>query len=76
MRSKMFGGLVVACVAAAIGAAPAVSSAQEQAPAVNRPAAEIGAMPGQPVVVWGDRGQPDEDGYGMFLVLTAGQEIG
>ena len=76
MRSKMFGGLVVACVAAAIGATAGMASAQEQAPAVNRSAEEINAMPGQPVVVWGDRSEPGEDGYGMFLVLAAGQEVG
>ena len=77
MRSKMFGKLVVAGVAAAIGAAGSEASAQEQAAgAVNLPADELGAAPGQPVVVWGDREQPGEDGYGMFLVLPAGVEVG
>ena len=73
MSNKMFGGLVVVLVAAAIGFAAGESSAQEQA--VNLPAEELNVMAGQPVVVWGDRSAPGEDGYGMFLVLTAGQEV-
>ena len=76
-RNKTFGGLVVVCVAAAIGMAASESSAQEQASAaVHLSPEDLNVMPGQPVVVWGDRSEPGEDGYGMFLVLTAGQEIG
>ena len=78
MRSRTFSRLVVVGVAAAIiGVAAGEASAQEQAAgAVNLPAEELGLAPGQPVVVWGDRAQPGEDGYGMFLVLPAGVEVG
>ena len=77
MDNKMFGGLVVVCVAAAIGVATGESSAQEQSPAaVNLSADELDLMPMQPVIVWGDRSEPGEDGFGMFLVLAAGSEVG
>ena len=77
MGIKTFGGLVVVCAAGAIGAATGEGSAQEQTPAaVNRSADELNVTATQPVIVWGDRSQPGEDGYGMFLILPAGSEVG
>ena len=83
MGSKSFGGLVVVCVAVTIAAATREASAQKQpATAVHLSASELDwrpltpEIPLQSVQLWGERSQPGERGYGMFLILPAGAEAG
>ena len=83
MRNKVFGGLVIACVALIMTAATREASAQEPpATAVHMAAMELDWAPLTPdgslqwVRLWGDRSQPDDDGYGMLLLVPAGTQAG
>ncbi len=83
MRNKVIGGLVIACVAATMTAAAREASAQELPnAAVHMAAKDLHWSPLTPdsglqwVRLWGDRSHPDEDGYGMLLMVPAGTEAG
>lgn len=83
MRNKVVGGLVIACVAVTMAAAARGASAQEPpAAAIHLSAKELPWAPLTPdsglqsVRLWGDGSKPDEDGYGMLLMVPAGAEAG
>ena len=83
MRNQVAGGLVIACVAVTMTAATREASAQEPpGAAVHMSAKELHWAPLTPdgslqwVRLWGDRSHPDEDGYGMLLMVPAGTEAG
>ena len=83
MPNKVVGGLVIACVAVTVTAAAREASAQEPPDAaIHMSAKELPWAPLTPdsglqwVPLWGDHSKPDEDGYGMLLMVPAGAEAG
>ena len=80
MRNKVFGGLVIARVAVPMTATHEASVQEPPDTAVLMAAKELHWMPLTPdsglqwVPLWGDRSQPDEDGYGMLLMVPAGMD--